>query len=159
MKRIRLPLFAILLIGGIAACDKRDPVADEASAIPPAAATTNSAGPVAGGPPPAAAQSGQPGKIPAAIQGRWGMTPGDCIAGASDAKGLLTIGADTIKFYESRAVPVSSIEASDQGISGEWNFAGEGERWTEYVSLKLQGDGLVRTERNPPTTYTYARCD
>lgn len=159
MKRFRLPVFAILLIGGIAACDKRSPVDKEANELGPAKITTDSAGKVAGGPPPAATSSGQPGKIPASIQGRWGMTPADCIAGAADAKGLLTIGPNDIKFYESRAVPATGIEASDNGISGEWAFAGEGERWTEYLSLKLQGDGLVRTERNPPTTYTYARCD
>lgn len=159
MKRFRLPVFAILLIGGIAACDKKSPVDQEANALGPAQVTTDSAGKAAGAPPAAAANSGQAGPIPVSIQGRWGMTPADCIAGAADAKGLLTIGADTIRFYESRAVPATGVEANDGGISGEWNFAGEGERWTEYLSLKLHGDGLVRTERNPPTTYTYARCD
>jgi len=158
MRRVRLPFFGLLFIASIAACDKRDPVEDEANLIPPSATTNDSAGPVAGGPPPAAGH-GQPGTIPMTIQGKWGITPADCIAGRSDAKGLLTIGPEELKFYESRATPGTSIEANDQGISGNWNFAGEGERWTEYVSLKLQNDGLVRTERNPPMTYTYARCD
>jgi hypothetical protein len=161
MKRARLPVFAILLVGTIAACSKQDPVDNGANALGPATVTTDSAGKAAGGPPPAI-ETGQAGQIPAAIQGRWGLTPADCTAdniAKGNAKGLLTVGPDSIKFYESRAEPATSIEANDQGISGEWNFAGEGERWTEYVSLKLQGDGLVRTERNPPTTYTYARCD
>jgi hypothetical protein len=159
MKGFRLPIFAVLLVGSITACGKQEPVDKDASAIPAPATTNDNAGPVAGGPPPAASSGGIDGTIPKTIQGRWGITPADCIAGASDAKGLMTIGPEDIRFYESRATPATSIEKDDRGISGEWSFAGEGERWTEYVSLKLQGDGLVRTERNPPTSYTYARCD
>lgn len=160
MKRVRLPLFALLL-GSLAACEKRDPVADEANAIPAAPVDSDSAGTAAGGPPSAAATNGAAatGPIPATIQGRWGLTPADCISTRGDAKGLLIIAADSLKFYESRATPTTSIEANDEGISGNWAFEGEGETWSKYVSFKLQGDGLVRTERNPPTTYTYARCD
>jgi hypothetical protein len=158
MKRFRLPIFASFMVASIAACDAGDPVDKDANAIGPAEVTETSAGKAAGGPPPAAG-SGVPGTIPTAIQGRWGITPADCVAGPGDAQGLLTIGPEEIKFYESRATPGTSIEAKDNGISGNWNFSGEGETWSEYVSLKLQDDGLVRTERNPPTTYTYARCD
>ena len=161
MKRVRLPILALLLIGAVAACEKRDPVADEANAIPPAPVDSDSAGTAAGGPPPAAGTNtgSSSGPIPATIQGRWGLTPADCISTRGDAKGLLIIAADSLKFYESRATPATSIEASDEGISGNWAFEGEGETWSKYVSFKLQGDGLVRTERNPPTTFTYARCD
>ena len=147
MKGFRLPIFAMLLVGGIAACGKQEPVDQGANALGPVVVTTDSAGQAAGGPPPAAAtRGGVKGTIPEAIQGRWGITPADCIVGASDAHGLLTIGPEEIKFYESRATPGNSIEANDQGISGNWNFAGEGERWTDYISFKLQSDGLVRTE-------------
>ena len=156
MKPIHLPLSALLVVGAMAACEKRDPVADEANAIPPAPVTNDSAGPLAGGPPgPAAAVAGP---IPAAIRGRWGLTPADCISTRGDAKGLLEIGPDSLKFYESRAVPGTSIETGDQGISGNFNFTGEGQQWSKYVSLKLQGEVLTRTERNPVASYNYARC-
>ncbi len=156
MKPIHLPLSALLVVGAMAACEKRDPVADEANAIPPAPVTTDSAGPLAGGPPGPAATVAGP--IPAAIRGRWGLTPADCISNRGDAKGLLEIGPDSLKFYESRAVPGTSIETGDQGISGNFNFTGEGQQWTKYVSLKLQGEVLTRTERNPVASYNYARC-
>ena len=95
MKRIHLPIFALLVVGAMAACEKRDPVADEANAIPAAPVNGDSAGTAAGGPPPAAATNGiaASGPIPAAIQGRWGLTPADCTSTRGDAKGLLTIGA------------------------------------------------------------------
>lgn len=156
MKRLHLPLLAILITGAITACEKRDPVADEANAIPAAPVNTDSAGPLAGGPPGPAATVAGP--IPAAIRGRWGLTPADCISTRGDAKGLLEIGPDSLKFYESRAVPGTSIETGDQGISGNFNFTGEGQQWSKYVSLKLQGEVLTRTERNPVASYNYARC-
>ena len=154
MKRISLPLLALLLTAG--ACEQRDPVADEAAAMPSTPVTTDSAGAVAGGPPgPGAAVEGP---MPAAIRGRWGLTPADCISNRGDAKGLLEIGPDSLKFYESRAVPGTSIESNDQGISGNFNFTGEGQEWRKYVSLKLEGEVLRRTERNPVASYNYARC-
>ena len=158
MTRCRLPLLALLATAAIAGCEQRDPVAEEASAIP-APVTNDTAGAVAGGPPgPAENESAAAGPIPAAIQGRWGLTPADCISTRGDNKGMLTIAPDSLKFYESRAVPGTSIEAGDQGISGNFNFTGEGQEWTKYVSLKLQGKVLTRTERNPVASYDYARC-
>ena len=157
MKPIYLPLSALLVVGAMAACERRDPVADEANAIPPAPAT-DSAGTIAGGPPSANVSGAVAGSIPAALQGRWGLTPADCTSTRGDAKGLLEIGPDSLKFYESRAVPGTSIETGDQGISGNWNFTGEGQEWSKYVSLKLEGKVLTRTERNPVASYNYARC-
>lgn len=159
MKRIRLPIFASLMVAVLAACEKRDPVADEANAIAPAPVTNDNAGAVAGAPPPISSAADPRGPIPVPLQGRWGLTPADCEPGRSDAKGLLVISANELRFYESRGVPGTSIESSAQGMSGNFNFTGEGQSWSKYVSLKLTTDGLVRTERNPAASYTYARCD
>src|ERR1044072_7834775 len=41
--------------------------------------------------------------IPAQYQGRWGMVPADCTSTRGDAKGLITIGDKTIRFFESTA--------------------------------------------------------
>jgi hypothetical protein len=158
MRPIYLPLGAILVVAAMAACEKRDPVADEANAIPPAPVTNDSAGPLTGGPPAANVSETGDGPIPAALRGRWGLTPADCLSTRGDAKGLLEIGPDFLKFYESRAVPGSSIETEANGISGNWNFTGEGQQWSKYVSLQLQGKVLNRTERNPIASYNYARC-
>lgn len=145
MKHFRLPAFALASLALLAGCEKRDPVADEANVATPAPVTNNSAEVI-------------PGPIPAAIRGRWGMTPVDCTSTRGDAKGLLVIGPDSLKFYELRAVPGTSIESGDQGISGNFNFTGEGQQWSKYVSLKLKGELLRRSERNPVASYNYARC-
>ena len=150
MKHLSMPIFASLMVLSIAACEKRDPVAEDANAVPAAPVTNASTGtlrPDAG-----------PGPIPAALRGRWGLTPGDCTSTRGDAKGLLEIGPDYLKFYESRAVPGTSIETEANAISGNWNFTGEGQQWSRYVSLELQGKVLNRTERNPVASYDYARC-
>lgn len=159
MKRFPLPIFASLMVLSMVACEKRDPVEDEANAIAPPPVTNDTAGPAAGAPPPIGDEADPNGAIPAALQGRWGLTPADCEPGRSDAKGLLTIGANDLKFYESRAVPGTSVETGSDGISGNFDFTGEGQTWSKYVSLKLQNGELVRTERNPAASYNYARCD
>ena len=158
MKRFYSALAAVVATGAIAACEKRDPVADEANAIVAEPAANDGAGALTGGPPVANVADNSPRPIPAAIRGHWGLTPGDCTSTRGDAKGLLEIGPDSLKFYESRAVPDTSIETGDQGISGNFNFTGEGQQWSKYVSLKLQGKVLTRTERNPVASYNYARC-
>lgn len=159
MKRLGLPFFATFFLLSFAACEKRDPVEEEANAIAPVPVTNSSAGPVAGGPPTTASNADPSGIIPEAVQGRWGLTPADCEHGRSDAKGLLTIGPNDIRFYESLGTPDTSVEKSERAISGNFSMTGEGERWTTYISFKLTGDGLVRTERNPVASYTYAKCD
>lgn len=159
MKSFHPPIFTGLILLSIAGCNKQDPVDSNANAIAPVPANPASTDAVSGGPPPVS-NNAEPGSgIPVAIQGRWGLTPADCIANRSDTKGLLEITADSLKFYESRAIPGTSIERDDTGISGNFNFTGEGQNWSKYVSLKLQGDGLVRTERSPMASYTYAKCD
>lgn len=158
MKPIYLPVSALLVVAAMAACEKRDPVADEANAIPAAPSTGDGGGPIAGGPPAGNVSDTGNGPVPAALRGRWGLTPADCISTRGDAKGLLEIGPDYLKFYESRAVPGTSIETENNSISGNWHFTGEGQQWSRYVSLQLQDKLLKRTERNPVASYNYARC-
>ena len=45
MKPIYLPLSALLVVGAMAACEKRDPVAEDANAIPAAPVANAGAGP------------------------------------------------------------------------------------------------------------------
>lgn len=162
MRRTRLPFFALATILTIAACGKRDPVAPDANAAA-ALPTPNKPRPDPMGGPPANA-SPQPqalepaAAIPAALQGRWGLTPADCTSTRGDAKGLLVIGENELRFYESRAVPAEGIESDADSISGKFDFTGEGQSWTRYQSYKLDDRKLIRTETNPNTSFSYARC-
>jgi hypothetical protein len=97
-------------------------------------------------------------KIPAAFHGRWGMTPQDCTSTRGDAKGLLTISADEMRFYESAAVPEGELALGRDSLSGDFSFTGEGQSWTKFQALRLQGRELVRTESNPTASYSYAKC-
>jgi hypothetical protein len=169
--RLRLPLLTSAVLLAIAACGEPDPVANNVSAAnPPVAA--NAARPVTspvGGPPAdgtnAAAEPGPPSAppkgaatIPTALQGRWGLTPGDCTSQRGDAKGLLVIGPTELRFYESRAVPSPGAEVRGDSIRGDFRFTGEGQSWTRFERLELNGGNLVRTESNPAASYTYAKC-
>jgi len=162
MLRAIAPLTVPFVMWAVVACSGRDPVDDKArntAGLP----TINEPAPDASGAPPANAIAAAPvptiaAKIPALLQGRWGLTPADCTSTRGDAKGLLVIGPDNLKFYESRAVPVPDAQSSPDSISGNFAFTGEGQTWTKFQALELQGQQLVRTESNPMASFTYARC-
>jgi hypothetical protein len=154
---------ALFAIAALAACNRPDPVADDANNVE-ALPTVNQRAPNPTGAPPANAAGSHGsvpapgGTIPAALLGRWGLTPGDCTSARGDAKGLLIVEPDRIRFYESRAVPSPGIQVSADSVSGNFAFTGEGQEWTKYETLERQGDKLVRTERDPIATFTYVRC-
>ena len=150
----------------LTACGGRDPVAKgandteglpevnepvpEPTGAPPANAVSNETSPPAA---PAAAA-----EIPTALHGRWGLTPRDCTSTRGDAKGLLTVNDEELRFYESVARPGANAEADRDSISGRFAFTGEGQTWTKFQSLRVQGRDLVRTETNPTASFTYAKC-
>ena len=168
MLRAIAPIVSCAMMIVVVACSQRDPVADDANntaALPVsndiANAASNAADP-SGAPPEkagGATQASDPSRlIPASLQGRWGLTPMDCTSTKGDAKGLLIVSANDLKFYESRAVPTQTAQSGTNSIAGDFNYNGEGQTWTKFQSLKASGDQLVRTESNPTASFTYARC-
>lgn len=123
----------------------------EVDALPPSETQlTNAAGePVATAPAAAA--------IPAAFRGRWGMVPADCTSTRGDAKGLMTIEAERIRFYESRAVPTDLKVESPERWTAVLAFEGEGQNWTERTAMTL-GDGGQSLTRTAEQSFTYRRC-
>lgn len=166
MIRFIFPIVTIAAIMTMGACAKQDPVDDDANnvaatqaeidVLPPdeSSATPNNELESGVGDPAAPANS----KIPASLHGRWGLTPGDCTSTRGDAKGLMIVAADNLKFYESSARPSGNLKTSANSASGDFAFTGEGMTWKKYQALELQSGKLVRTESDPMASYTYARC-
>ena len=96
--------------------------------------------------------------IPAAFHGRWGMVPADCDPGRDDAKGLVEIRADSMKFYESRAQLTRLVGSSPEKVEAEFAFTGEGQNWTKTETLAISDDShtLIRTEDGGESRYK--RC-
>ena len=109
MIRFFAPIAMIAGLMSMVACSGRDPVvADEAnnlaaapdvdvlpadeSAVTPTNELENGDG--------GARQLTTATAIPASLHGRWGLTPADCTSTRGDAKGLLIVSADGLKFYE-----------------------------------------------------------
>jgi len=158
----RVPLISCTLLLIVSACGGRDPVdkqAVKASALP----DLNAPAPTAIGEPhkdtaPARPLPPASATIPAALQGRWGLSPADCSGHPSAAKGLLVITPDQLRFYESRAVPAADVGTDANSISGHFAFTGEGQSWTRYEALKVKKNQLTRTEIKPTASFTYAKC-
>jgi hypothetical protein len=161
---VRVPFISCALIVAVAACGRPDPVADNASAanlhLTAKSATPDPAGlpPQNAATPTNAAAPKAASAIPAALHGRWGLTPADCTSTRGDAKGLLVITHGDLHFYESRAVPASDVQIDESSIAGHFDFTGEGQTWSKYEALKRDGTRLTRTETNPAASYTYAKC-
>jgi outer membrane lipoprotein-sorting protein len=98
--------------------------------------------------------------IPAAFHGRWGMVPADCTSTKGDAKGLIAIDRNSIKFYESVGKLTKVTLNAPENFTGTFAFTGEGQSWTNSQNLKLSGSSntLVRSETDVAQSYTYKRC-
>jgi hypothetical protein len=103
------------------------------------------------------------GAIPSLLQGRWGLVPDDCTSTRGDAKGLLTVGPEELRFYESRARIGVVTERSARRIASQFAFTGEGMEWERRMTLEASADGatLTRSESGEgasPEPLRYARC-
>ena len=101
--------------------------------------------------------------IPVALRGRWGMVPADCTSTRGDAKGLITVDATSIRYYESVAKLTKLTDRNATALRAAIAFRGEGMNWQREVALTLQegGKALIRQEFGPdasPRPYKYAHC-
>ena len=92
------------------------------------------------------------------LRAYWALSPRDCTSPLGDAKGLLVINSGELRFYESRAVPAGDVQTSDNSISGDFAFTGEGQEWTRHETLEVRDEKLIRTERDPMGSFSYVRC-
>jgi hypothetical protein len=161
---IRTPFIGCALMLCIASCGRSDPV-DKKAANTAGLPDINASAPTSIGEPhvktaPAEAAPTQAPAltIPPALQGRWGLTPGDCISALGDAKGLLVINGSELRFYESRAVPAAGVDTDATSMVGNFTFTGEGQTWTKYEALRVDKGVLTRTETKPAASFNYAKC-
>ena len=98
------------------------------------------------------------GKIPAAFLGRWGLVPADCTSTKGDNKGLMTVEADRLTFYESRATIAKLEVVSPTELKATLDFSGEGQTWQQETPLILEDDGNALTRTAEGQTLRYARC-
>lgn len=100
--------------------------------------------------------------IPATIRGRWGLVAADCTSTRGDAKGLLTIDATNLRFYESHGELVRVRERAANRIVADYRFSGEGMEWDQQMLLDLRGDGktLIRRDYGEGASgpMRYTRC-
>ena len=158
-------IIAALLVAAVAACQQDDPnnfAIDEGNSqnadieiLPPdegndetaAANAVNAAG---------EADTAAAATIPAQYHGRWGMVAADCTSTRGDAKGLIIIGGNSIKFYEAVATLKEQRPAISTSFAGNFGFTGEGQTWEKAMTLTRTGDTLNRKEDSG--TFTYTRC-
>lgn len=159
----RVPFISCALILAVVSCGRTEPVDKQAAKAAAPLPDINAPAPSAIGEPHKNTEPARPlppaaVKIPAALQGRWGLAPADCSGESSAAKGLLVVAPDQLRFYESKAVPSGDVAADGNSISGTFAFIGEGQSWTRYEALKLNRNVLTRTEIKPTASFSYAKC-
>ncbi len=153
-----------LPIAALAACSdggEPAPTASESSAAAGPAASPSIDLPPTATPSPTSTVAAT--EIPTTIRGRWGMVPADCTSTRGDAKGLLTIDATSLKFYESVAKLTAVTESGQTRLRGKFAFSGEGMNWTLDQMLEVQASGktLIRREYGSDAAsgpFKYSRC-
>ena len=162
---MRSMILAAPLLLALAACDggtqSAEVTADEAEADGNIVGNSSSSKPATATSEPV---NVVPGEIPAEMRGRWGLVPADCEPGRADAKGLLTISADKLEFYESVGTLSSVSEAEPTRIRASFEFEGEGMTWQRDATLDVQDGGktLIRREYGEdaaPGPFKYTKCN
>ena len=170
--RTVLAVIPLAMLLGAVACGKNEPVAEDAEnaagldqVVAQANATAEAVHDRADDTPPAPGTNQSeptpaqptPGDIiPGHYHGRWGMVPADCTSTRGDAKGLMTIGDTSIKFYESTATLTERRPAIATSFSGLFAFRGEGEAWEKVMTFTRNGDTLKRADKDG--SFIYKRC-
>lgn len=102
-------------------------------------------------------------ELPQPMHGRFGLVPGDCTSTRGDAKGLLVVTGDGLRFYESFARLAEVEQNTPRRVAATLAFTGEGMEWQRKATLTLDpsGNTLVLRETGEgamdgPLTYT--RC-
>ena len=92
--------------------------------------------------------------IPKQFHGTWD-TQGSCKEQMSDSR--MVVETNMIVYFE-MACALKRIDMSGNDIfSGQFACAGEGERWGESVSLKIENNHLI--EKNRGTVVKRSRCN
>ena len=98
------------------------------------------------------------GRLPPALYGRWGLTADDC-ASDEPSRGVMTIAANGVRFFNSLAKPTGAAQSGPNGIRGEFAFFGEaGRTWTGPLSLTVQDNKLTRIDSEADSRQVYTRC-
>lgn len=146
---------ALAACDGGAADETAPPAADAPEAPAPAPVASSSAALPAG-------EAETVSAIPAAMQGRWGMTEADCDPNEAANKGLMTVDASTLTFYESVGKIGEATVTGGNALRGTFAYEGEGTQWSRDLTLTLSGtDTLVLEEFGDdavPGARTYTRC-
>lgn len=162
MSRCLMP--ALLASLALAACS--DPSPEPTPAASPSLAPQVSES-EAMAPPVAPGASEAPGvgaaSFPAVMRGKWGMNAADCDPQRTDNKGMMTIAANTVKFYESIAELGTVRDSSDMALRATFDYEGEGMAWQRDARFELADGGkvLVLTEYGedaPQGPRRYSRC-
>jgi len=172
MKTLNALLPAALIAFALAACqqqsddniaiDESNTANVEVETLPPDESTQDAGNAAlneaddAGSEQPSPPDTPEASMIPGQYRGRWGMNAADCDQGRSDAKGLITIGERTIRFYESTATLKERRPAIATSFAGLFAFTGEGQSWQKVLTFTRTGDMLKRAEEEG--TFTYRRC-
>lgn len=158
------PVLCLAAILALAACSSEAPTptpsegAETYAPPPPAANESAVATPTAVPSGPAVAAA-----FPAVMLGRWGMVPGDCTSQMGDNKGMITVTAREIRFYESVARIDKVKDSSENRIRASLSYDGEGMQWSRDAQFEFKpGAGqLVLQEYGEdavPGPRTYTRC-
>lgn len=99
-------------------------------------------------------------QFPGGYQSRWATNADACRADPESSTQIMSLQGRLIKFPESIGTMVQGKRMTSKTMEAEFEFVGEGEKWTKSIAFELSEDRskLTRTDVEDGLQTRYVRC-
>ena len=99
-------------------------------------------------------------QFPGGYQGRWALNAAACEGEHETGTNVISLQGKLVKFHESIGTMTQGMRETSRSMVGDFEFVGEGEKWTKSIAFELSEDRkeLTRIDRDDAATYRYVQC-
>lgn len=99
-------------------------------------------------------------QFPGGYQGRWAATPSACADDPQNSPQVMSLQGKLVKFHESIGTMIAGKRITSKTIEAEFEFVGEGEKWSKPIKFELSDDlkRITRTDKDDNSAYQYVQC-
>jgi len=99
-------------------------------------------------------------RFPSGYQAQWAMTQAGCAHNKAASEQIMSLQGRLAKFPESVGTMVQGKRVTSRTMEAEFEFVGEGEKWTRSMRFEMSPDRqkLTRTELADGQRTQYTRC-
>ncbi len=99
-------------------------------------------------------------QFPGAYQGRWAKTASGCADDPENSPEMMSLQGKLVKFHELIGTMTAGKRQTSKTMEAEFEFVGEGEKWSKPMAFELSEDRkrITRTNKDDGAAYQYVQC-